>query len=261
MITETQNRWAAQFVAVLPTTLPTAFLSLAAIVVAALCCAPAAAQKIVSPQVKNAVERSEKAAKIIDTIMALPGAEGIPREVVEKAEAVAVIPHVVKVTVMFSTTTKGYGVISRRTPKGWTLPAYYGFGGGGKVASLGSGESKDIIMFFMNDKMVDYFQKGRFEFERERAANGGTVGVSIQKAVLDRANVFVYALDDGKLSGLEISNGFWTQLVLNPDNNINNVLYRMKGRDVIARKPVNAETLPEGVNAFQQALTRYSVRQ
>ena len=240
----------------------TAFLLLAATLWLTLYCSPVAAQKAVSEQLRNAAERSERAAKIIEQIMALPAAAGIPREVVDKAEAIAVIPKVVKVKILFSTSTKGYGVISRRVPGGWTLPAYYGFGGGGNVASLGGGETKDLIMFFMNDKMVDYFQKGRFEFEREREANGGTVGVSIQKAVLDRANVFVYALDEGKLSGVEIANDIWSKLVLNPDNNINNALYRMKGRDVIARKkPINSQTLPEGVNAFQQALTRYSVRQ
>jgi lipid-binding SYLF domain-containing protein len=259
MITVTQKRLVARLQLV--TSWRTAIMLLIVISMLALACAPASAQKAVSPLVaKNAAERSERAAKIIDTIMALPAAEGIPREVLEKAEAIAVIPKIVKVTVLFSTTTKGYGVVSRRVPGGWTLPAYYGFGGG-KVGSLGGGEAKDLIIFFMNDKMVDYFQKGRFEFERERAANGGTVGVSIQKAVLDRANVFVYALDDGKLSGVEINNGFWSQLVLNPDNNINNTLYRMKGRDVLARKPVNAETVPAGVNAVQQALTRHSARQ
>jgi hypothetical protein len=68
-----------------------------------------------------------------------------------------------------------------------------------------------------------------------------------------------FNVGSGLRSGVEINNGFWSQLALNPD--INNALYRMKGRDVIARKPINAETVPAGVNAFQQALTRHSVRQ
>ena len=239
----------------------TACLFLATILGATLYLPSVAAQRPVSEQVRNAAERSKTAATIINTIMSLPAAEGIPREVIERAEAVAVIPHVVKVKILFQTGTKGYGVISRRVPGGWTLPAYYGFGGSGVEASLAGGEATDVIVLFMNSKMVDYFQKGRFEFEREREANGGTVGASIQKAVLDRANVFVYTLRSGKLNGLEIANGIWSQTVLNPDNNINNALYRMKGRDVLAGKPVNSQALPEDVSAFQRALASYSVRQ
>lgn len=220
----------------------------------------AAAQQTLSPQVRNAAERSETAAKVIKTIMALPAEEGVPREVIEKAEAVAVIPHVLKVNFILRTASKGYGVISRRMPGGWTVPAYYGYGGGGLDAVLFSGEAPDLIIFFMNDKMVDYFQKGRFEFERERKADAGTVGAGIHKPFLERANVLVYTLRKGKLAGLEVANNFWSQFVLNPDNNINKMLYRMKGRDVLARKPVSTETLPEGVSAFQRALVGYSVR-
>lgn len=236
-------------------------LLLAAIAVAGLHSTPTVAQQAQSEQLRNAAERSETAAKIIQKIMALPAAEGVPPEVIEKAEAVAVIPRILRMKVLFRTATKGYGVISRRVPGGWTLPAYYGFGGGGLEASLIGGESVDLIMFFMNEKMVDYFQNGRFEFERERKADAGTVGAGIHKPFLERANVLVYTFKNGKLAGLEVENDFWAQFVLNPDNNINNKLYRMKGRDVLARKPVNTQSLPAGVNAYQQALTRYSVRQ
>lgn len=239
----------------------TASLFLATILGATLYIPSVAAQRPVTEQVRNAAERSKTAAAIINTIMSLPAAEGIPREVIEKAEAVAVIPHVVKVKMIFQSTTKGYGVISRRVPGGWTFPAYYGFSGVHNDASFIGGEAYDVIVLFMNDKMVDYFQKGRFEFERERKANGGTVGTDIQKAVLDRANVFVYILSKGKLSGLEVANNFWGASILNPDNNINNVLYRMKGRDVLAGKPINSQALPEDVSAFQRALVSYSVRQ
>lgn len=236
-------------------------LLLAAISGLALSSQRAAAQQPLSPQLRNAAERSQTAAKVINTIMALPAEEGVPRDVIEKAEAVAVIPHVLKVNFILRTASKGYGVISRRVPGGWTVPAYYGYGGGGLDAVLFSGEAPDLIIFFMNDKMVDYFQKGRFEFERERKADAGTVGAGIHKPFLERANVLVYTLRKGKLAGLEVENGFWSQFVLNPDNNINKVLYRMKGRDVLARKPVNTESLPEGVSAYQRALAAYSVRQ
>jgi lipid-binding SYLF domain-containing protein len=237
-----------------------AILLMAAMAVASLYNTRAAAQQAQSEQLRNAAERSETAAKIINTIMELPAEEGVPREVVEKAEAVAVIPRVLKMKVLFQAGTKGYGVVSRRVPGGWTLPAYYGFGGSSFEASIVGGESVDLIIFFMNEKMVEYFQKGRFEFERERKADAGTVGAGIHKPFLERANVLIYTLKNGKLAGLEIENDFWSQFVLNPDNNINSKLYHMKGRDVLARKPVNTQSLPAGVQAYQQALTRYSVR-
>src|SRR5829696_8807845 len=79
----------------------------------------------------DATERSVDAGRIVE-LLALAPDGGLPKELVERAEAVGVFPKVEKVTAMFSQISHGYGVISaREAGGGWTAPAFYQFGGGG----------------------------------------------------------------------------------------------------------------------------------
>lgn len=105
------------------------------------------AQKIEPKQLKRAVERSEKSAKVLKTIAELPHS-GIPRELVDKAHAVGVFPHVVTAKLFFEQLSLGYGVISRRNPGGWSLPAFYVLSGAGFELNLGGEEAADIILLF-----------------------------------------------------------------------------------------------------------------
>lgn len=88
------------------------------------------AQKIEADQLKKAIQRSETAANILSGIVNVSN-KGIPIELIEKAEAIAVFPHVVKAKLLLQQLTIGYGVISRRLPGGWTQPAFYSFRGEG----------------------------------------------------------------------------------------------------------------------------------
>jgi hypothetical protein len=47
---------------------------------------------------------------------------------------------------------------------------------------------------------------------------------------------------------------------LNPDNNINNPVYGMKGREVLAGKQIDPSTVVPGITSFQDALTKYFAR-
>lgn len=238
----------------------TLLLILTAIIAIVLGSASAAAQKGESEKVRNAVGRSQRAAEDIETIMELPASEGIPKEIIEKAEAVAVIPSVSRVILIGL--TQGYGVVSRRVHGGWTLPAFYGLGSRGLKLVLGKDEATDVIVFLMNEKTVELFQKGKIGLEGSKGPEIGVIGTDIPKSVLDRADIFIYVLRNGKLANIEADNSSSSRtFILNPDNNINKAIYRMKGSEVLFGKPDDAQSLPEGLNAFPQALTRYLVRQ
>jgi lipid-binding SYLF domain-containing protein len=88
------------------------------------------AQKIEADQLKKAIQRSESAANILSGIVNVSN-KGIPAELIEKAEAIAVFPHVVKAKMLLQQWTIGYGVIARRMPGGWSQPAFYSLRGGG----------------------------------------------------------------------------------------------------------------------------------
>src|SRR5205085_91052 len=78
----------------------------------------------------HAIERSGDASRIIASLALVPES-GLPKELVDKAEAVGVFPKVERETLYFTHTIEGYGVISARTEGGWTMPAFYQFSGAG----------------------------------------------------------------------------------------------------------------------------------
>ena len=72
---------------------------------------------------EDAQQRSEDAGRIISMLALLPDTD-LPKEIADKAQAIAVFPKVKKETMLFGSFSQGYGVISARTEAGWTMPAF-----------------------------------------------------------------------------------------------------------------------------------------
>src|ERR1700724_2205496 len=74
----------------------------------------------------EAARRSKDAATVFNEIMGAPD-NAIPKELIDKAQAIAVFPSVLKAAFIFGG-TEGKGVISRRTAQGWSTPAFFNLG-------------------------------------------------------------------------------------------------------------------------------------
>ena len=238
-----------------------ALLTLNTSLILLLCPQPASAQQPNPEQIKKAVERSENAASIITKIMSLKD-RGIPQELAQKAEAIAVFPHVVKAEVLFQQLTLGFGVISRHLPGGWSPPAYYTFSGGGFDLGIAGGESADIIMLFMNEEAANWFQKGRLELKGKRKAVAGPVGsMTNSKPDVADANILMYSFRKGELAGISAnSNIFIKTFGINPDNKLNKAVYGIKSSEVLSGKPVDQQSIPAGVSSLRRALVQYFPR-
>jgi len=217
--------------------------------------ADASAQK---PRFAHAIERSGDAGRIVGLLALVPDT-GLPKELIDKAEAVGVFPKVRKETALFTTTSQGYGVISVRRENGWSLPAFYAFGGGGYGSPMAKSEASSVILLFMTKDALSWFEKGGVPLKNEKKALAGPVG-SIseeQRKELEGAQVLAYSYYNGKLDGTAFGKSFWKSFGLNPDNNINKPLYGVKGREVLAGKEVDQATIPAGISAFREALEKY----
>lgn len=206
---------------------------------------------------KHAIVRSQDAAKIIEVLNEVRDV-GFPRELVDKAEGIAVFPLVNEETALFMLTVKGYGVISARTSEGWSLPAFYGFTGGGYTGKFISIEEMAVVLLFMNKEVMASFEKGGVQLKDRKKAVAGPVGsvTDEQRKELAGAGILSYVYSNSKLKGNNFGTTFKNFLV-NPDNNINKPMYGMKGREVLAGKPVDTSTLPSGLTAFKEALEKY----
>jgi len=203
---------------------------------------------------ETAVRRSQNAAKTIQVITILPEEEAIPAELLKAALAIGVFPDVTKMGLLFSQSMSGYGVISRKTENGWTLPAYYSFGSAQFDLSF-SFKSFDLIVLFIDDETVSAFQSGRIELKGLRAGVAGPIGKMTREKEnsIRMASIIVYALVDGKLKGISVESDFLDGAVINPDNNVNNSVYGVKGRDIL-KGIAPKSTVPGGINSFSEIL-------
>lgn len=217
-----------------------------------VCLSPAQAQKVDKAKLVTAARRADKAAKVLTDLAALPPGETIPKELIEKAHAVAVFPDTDKVNALTMKFWKGFGLVSKRVEGGgWSAPAFYGF----VVSDIGwtrmkSGEP-GIIMLFMND---DIFAKDRIDLE----GSEGPVGewTPEKENSVRGAGIILYSLSEGKLRGISVEDDASTQAGINSDNNVNKAVYGLKAREVLSGKTpaAAAPQVPPEVTGFQTAL-------
>jgi lipid-binding SYLF domain-containing protein len=220
-----------------------------------------AVQKPDPKRFQHAVNRSADAGRII-TLLAVAPDSDLPKEIADRAEAIGVFPKVVKETAMFSQVSKGYGVISARTEKGWTLPAFYQFGGGGYGNPFANTETYAVILLFMTKDSLKWFEKGGVPLKNQKKAIEGPIGTVTdeQRKQLADLPVLAYAYYNGKLNGKAFGTSFWKSFGLNPDNNINTPVYGIKGREVLAGANLDPATVLAGIPTFQEALVKYYSR-
>jgi len=206
-------------------------------------------------KVREAAKRSAKAARVFDEIMGTRE-KSIPRDLLDKAEAVAVFPSVFKAGLIVGG-RGGSGVISRRVAGGWSAPAFFDLGGGSIGLQIGA-SSTDYILLFMNENAVDSLLSDKFEIGGEGSAAAGPVGRSASAStdVKLNAQILSYSRSRGAFAGLELKG-----VVIKPDNEDNLQIYGMTARDILTgANKISMDKTPEGVRIFPQTLARYSTR-
>ena len=208
----------------------------------------------------KAVERARKAANVLELAMAKPDA-GIPKALLAKAVAVAVITEMKTIGFLIDSGGQGYGVVARRFPDGkWSRPAYI------HMAALQVGRpqlhvrSFNVILLFMNDKSADWFlEQGAIAFDRERAPVAGPIGEikTEQKEVVPVADVFSYIFDDGRLQSVDLKNKLKT-FGINFDNNLNKATYGATLAEILTDfDGKKVPRSPSEVTVFSDTVSRF----
>jgi lipid-binding SYLF domain-containing protein len=204
---------------------------------------------------RAAAEQSAKAAQVFNEIMGTRE-KSIPGDLLDKAEAVAVFPSVLKAGFIVGG-RGGSGVISRRVKGGWSAPAFFDLGGGSIGLQIGA-SSTDYILLFMNDNAVDSLLGDKFEIGGEGSAAAGPVGRSASASTDLKLNaqILSYSRSKGAFAGLELKG-----VVIKPDNEDNLQVYGITARDILTgADKIALDKMPEGVRVFPITLARYSTR-
>lgn len=214
-----------------------------------------AAQGKQAKKINEATERSRKAARVFTEIMAAPD-KAIPRDLLDKAEAVAVFPNVIKAGFIVGG-RGGSGVISRRIKGGWSAPAFFKLGGASVGLQIGA-SSTDFVLLFMNEDALKGLLEDKLELGGEGSVAAGPVGraaAASTNLTLD-AGIISYSRSKGLFAGLELKG-----VVINPDNDDNRAVYDLTARDILTgSNKISLTRMPAGVRIFPRTLSRYSVR-
>lgn len=206
-------------------------------------------------RLNDAARHSNAAAKVFNEIMSAPD-KAIPRNLLDKAEAIAVFPGVVKAAFIVGG-RGGQGIISRRVKGGWSAPTFFNLGGGSFGAQIG-GSKTDYVFLIMNEEGLKGLLEDKFELGGEAGVAAGPYGREASAATnptID-AGILSYSRSKGAYIGAAVKGA-----VINPDNDLNQAVYGMKASEILApgaNMPMNK--MPAVVRIVPQTFRRYSVR-
>jgi SH3 domain-containing YSC84-like protein 1 len=184
-----------------PTRRPAARVAWAVLAaVLAACFVPAVA----FGQVKE-TRRLEACREVLEEL--LGGEERIPRDLLDKAECVAIIPSAMKFALGFGGRW-GRGAVVCRGQGGrgsWGAPLMISLGGGSFGLQIG-GQSADYVFLVMNPKGMDYLMRSQFSLGADAAVAAGPVGRtgSADTDLRLRAEILSYSRTRGLFAGLSL---------------------------------------------------------
>lgn len=209
--------------------------------------------KEIKKQQKEGRNEARQAAEVLREIMNVPD-KAIPRELLEKAEAIGVFPNVVKAGFIVGG-RGGDGVVARRMANGWSAPVFYNIGGSSFGAQIGA-KKTDYIMLFMNKGALQDLLDDKIEFEGNLSFAAGPVGRTLGSGTnltLD-AGILIYSRSSGLFAGASIGGA-----VLTADNSINEVFYKMKAFEILENpEKANMMNLPKDLKVFTETVDLYA---
>ena len=213
----------------------------------------AAAHAQAQANLEDEASQSEKAARVFGEIMETPD-KGIPQDLLERAECVAVFPSVIKAGFIVGG-RGGRGVASCRSTRGWSAPAFFNLGGASIGLQIGV-QATDFVMLFMNKEGLNSLLSDEFTLGGDASVAAGPVGRQAGAATDLKltAQILSYSRSRGLFAGLELKG-----VVIKPDKDDMRDVY---GPGITAKEVLkeNKVTAPVSVRAFPTTLGRYSSR-
>jgi len=183
---------------------------------------------------KKEADRLDNCGTVLKEILDIP--DGIPADLLDKAECVMIIPSVLKLAVGFSG-SYGKGSMSCRSGEHftgpWSAPAMMRLEGGGVGFQLG-GEATDFVILVMNPRGAKAILRSKVKLGADAAAAAGPKGRDAAAAsdVTMRAEMLTYSRARGLFAGISLEGS-----TLRQDNGANENLYKKKvSAEEIVRK-------------------------
>lgn len=199
-------------------------------------------------------KRAENAVRVLREVMEAPD-KAIPKDLLQNAHAVAVVPDVIKAGFVIGG-RHGSGLISVKTRDGtWSNPSFVSMTGG-SIGFQAGVSSTDVILVFRTQRGVDSIVHGKFTLGADASAAAGPVGRTAQAATDAqlKAEIYSYSRARGLFAGAALDG---TAITI--DNDANQTVY---GKGVTARRIFDGgvQNVPDPVVDFRDRLEEYTSR-
>jgi len=151
-------------------------------------------------------DRVKEAIVVLDEVMGA-GDSAVPRDLLQKAEAIAVFPSLVKAGFVVGG-QRGRGIISVRDPKSgaWSSPAFLTITGGSIGLQIGA-QAVDLVLVVQNRRGLDQLLKNQFKVGADASVAAGPVGrdASASTDIQLRAQILSYSRTRGLFAGVTLN--------------------------------------------------------
>jgi SH3 domain-containing YSC84-like protein 1 len=157
---------------------------------------------------EHAAERLDESTTVVRAML---DNDEIPRRNRERARCVVVIPSLMSGGLVLGV-KRGSGVVTCRTPEGWSPPAFVTVTGGSAGLQAGV-ESADVVMLVMSERAVAQLFRSSFELGADASAAAGPVGGDRQASTDEKltAEIYSYARSRGLFAGVQLNGAVMKQ--------------------------------------------------
>jgi SH3 domain-containing YSC84-like protein 1 len=189
------------------------------------------------------VTRLNRATEVFTEVMGTPD-KGIPEDLLDKAECVAIVPGLTKAALGIGGRYGKGIVMCRKSDKSWSAPLFIRIEGGSAGFQIGV-QKTDLVMLVMNRRGMDKLLGDKFTLGADASVAAGPVGrnATAQTNVRLDAEILGYSRTKGLFAGLSLEGA-----TLRQDKDDNRDFY---GKDVDGRAlllegsvPLPAEARP-----------------
>jgi len=202
---------------------------------------------------QNAIDSVQSATQVFSADVT-ESKNQIPKSVLEKAVAIAIIPNVVKAGFILGG-TRGAGVLVVRNNKGeWSNPAFVTLTGGSVGLQVGA-QSSDVIMIFNTKKSLEKALAQDFNLGGSVSGSAGPTGATPVTGTSTVPDVWTYVRTrEGLFGGVSLQG---TKLEI--DESRNAEFYEKPG---ITTKQIFTSSLPapDAAADLREILNRYAPR-
>ena len=216
-------------------------------------CLTLVAAAVYAKKLNNEQKRLQNCGVVMQEVLNIP--DSIPKELLEKAECVIVIPSVRKLAFGVGASYGRGAMVCRGGEKfngPWGAPAMYALEGGSVGFQIG-GEATDLILLVMNDRGMESILGSKVKLGADASVAGGPKGrdASANTDAWMRAEILSYSRSRGVFAGISLEGS-----TLRPDDDANEQVYghAIKAKDIVRSGTMSVpETGRHLVNTLQKS--------